>query len=378
MPPAALAAARAAAYDVDSDSRFPVEAFAEVKAHGLLGALVPRALGGHGASLARVAAQCQALAGACSASGMILAMHNIQVACLVRHAGDSVWLNGVLRRVAAEQLLLASATSEVGVGGSLRTSRCAVERDGERFTLVKQATAISYGRHADAIMATARAHAEASEGDQVLLVVDKDGLGLDPRGVWDAMGMRGTVTEPFVLSGSGGVGQILATPFGAIAAQTMTPISHILWSAVWTGVAGDAVARARAFLRRNHEPGAETPSQGAYALGEAIEILQMAESRLRDAIAAFDASGGQTPSFAEAASYNGLKASVAEACLAATQKALTVCGFAGYARKGDFSVERHLRDLNSAPLMIANMRMREAAAWLLLTQAPLLGLDPEA
>ena len=106
--------------------------------------------------------------------------------------------------------------------------------------------------------------------------------------------------------------------------------------------------------------------------------MQLAEARLAAAIALFEQSAGRTPGFAEAAAYNGLKASVAEACLAAAQKALTVCGFAGYARQGPFSVERHLRDLNSAPLMIANARMRETDAWLLLTQAPLIGLDPEA
>ena len=378
LPEVVLQAARDSAARTDAESRFPAEVFAALKAHGLLGALVPAALGGQGASIARVAAQCQALAGACASSGMILAMHHIEVACLERHHGDSLRITDFLRRVASDQLLIASCTSEVGVGGSLRTSRCAVEREGDRFVLTKQATAISYGRYADAVLATARAHPQASEGDQAMVLLEPGDFRLENSGVWDAMGMRGTATEPCTLVASGHADQILPVPFGVIAAQTLTRVSHILWSAVWTGIAGDAVARARACLRRTHGGETGKPPPGAPALAEAIERLQMAEARLQAAIAAFPAAGGHTPGFAEAATDNGLKTSVSEACLSVAQTCLTVCGFAGYSRGGPFSVERHLRDLNSAPLMIANARMREASAWLLLTQAPLIGLDPEA
>jgi len=65
-------------------------------------------------------------------------------------------------------------------------------------------------------------------------------------------------------------------------------------------------------------------------------------------------------SLEDAAYDNGLKTAVSETCLHVAREALTVCGFAGYARTGDFSVSRHVRDLTSAPLMIGNSRMREA------------------
>jgi len=171
------------------------------------------------------------------------------------------------------------------------------------------------------------------------------------------------------------VEQILATPFADIAACTMVPISHILWSAVWTGIAGDAVTRARAFLR-NKPPAADGAlPAGAIVLAQAVEQLQLAEARIRTAIAAFDWQTPSAPSFAAAAADNALKTSVSEACLGVVQQAMAVCGFPGYARQGPFSVSRHLRDLHSAPLMIANSRMRESAARLLLAQKPHLGLD---
>ena len=106
--------------------------------------------------LAQVADVCAALARACSAAAMVFAMHHIKLASLVTHGLDSDWHCGLMERVAREQLLIASSTSEAGIGGDLRNSLCAVEAVGEVFDLSKDATVISYGAQADLILATAR------------------------------------------------------------------------------------------------------------------------------------------------------------------------------------------------------------------------------
>jgi acyl-CoA dehydrogenase len=372
LPQAVVNAARAAADEVDAQGRFPAEAMAALRQHGGLGLLA-----GEDASLLTAAVQCSQLAAACGSAGMILAMHHIQVACLARHAAGAPWHDDFLRRIAEGRLLLASSTSEVGVGGNLRTSLCAVEREGDQFVLTKEASAISYGADADVILVTARDHADAAPGEQVLVVLDCGDFELDAGPVWDSMGMRGTGSGAFVLKARGDIAQIAPAPFGEIASTTMAPVSHILWGAVWTGIAGDAVNRARASVRAKREPGAGDASPGAVRLAEAVEKLQMAEARVRMAIDAFDWAGVRQPGFAEVAADNGLKTSVSETCLEVAQIALSVCGFEGYARQGPYSVSRHLRDLHSAPLMIANARMRQGAARMLLAQQPRLGLDPD-
>src|SRR5215831_2963604 len=107
---AAVAAKHAG--DVDRGSRFPSEAFAAVRAQRLLGIMVPRSLGGEGSSLGEVADVCYELARGCSSTGMIYAMHQVKVACLIRHSGANRALAAILRRLCAEQLLLASSTTE--------------------------------------------------------------------------------------------------------------------------------------------------------------------------------------------------------------------------------------------------------------------------
>ena len=107
-------------------------------------------LGGESAQLSDVAEICSLIGQNCASSTMIYAMHNIKVSSLVSHGRDSNWHRGFMQRICEEQLLLASATTEGGIGGDLRNSICAVEIDGDNFKLGKDATVVSYGAHADA------------------------------------------------------------------------------------------------------------------------------------------------------------------------------------------------------------------------------------
>jgi alkylation response protein AidB-like acyl-CoA dehydrogenase len=163
--------AAAAADAVDRETKFPAEAIAAARAQRLLGILVPTELGGEEASVSDVVDVCYARGRSCASTGMIYAMHQMMVAALVRHAGADAWHRRLLRRIADEQLLLASSTTEGQGGGDLRKSACAVERRNERIALEKSATVIFYGAQADVLDGAARAR----------LAADRSGAGC-PRG----------------------------------------------------------------------------------------------------------------------------------------------------------------------------------------------------
>ncbi|KAF1056280.1 MAG: putative acyl-CoA dehydrogenase YdbM [Burkholderia gladioli] len=346
----------------------------------LLSALVPAAYGGPGLSLADVGEICETLAHGCASTAMVYAMHQIQVACIDRHANGNAWQRALLGKLVEHQWLLASATSEENIGGSMRTSACAVELDGAHFRIDKACPTISYGAHADAILVTARRTADAAASDQVLIVALRDETRLDRRNGWDAMGMRGTCSEGFGLIATGHADQILATPFAEIADRTMLPVSHTLWAAIWTGIAGDAVNRAKAFFRAQAraKPGSVPP--GGVRLAEAAGLLQMMQARLA---AAFQAERAEhlaalrptddaplAAMLGFAADMNTLKTAISQTTLQVVQQVLMICGMAGYKNGTPFSVGRHLRDLHSAPLMINNDRIAQNTASLLLAQRP--------
>lgn len=364
-----LAAAGADA--VDRGSQFPEAAFAALRERQLLGMMVPRALGGLSAPLAQVAEACHRLAQGCASTGMIFAMHQIQVACLLAHAADAPWHRDALSRIAKQQLLLASATSEAGVGGNIRESRCAIQPAGEgRVAVEKEATAVSYGAQGDMLLLTARRSPDAAPSDQVLIVLDRADYRLELTGSWDALGMRGTCSEPFRITAQASVDQILPGSLGTVAAETMKPVAHILWGAVWAGIASDALARTRAYLRnglRSVPAGAPTPDLARFA--EAAEHLLAAEGMVAAALRRFGEPGRPARPFNEgggAAAMNLLKTAVSDAALAVVTQCLAVCGLAAYRNDGLYSLGRHLRDLQSAPLMVGNDRIRRNSGHLLL------------
>src|SRR4051812_44463067 len=157
---AEIAAAQADA--VDRDARFPFEALAALKGEKLLGIMVPASLGGEEASVGEVVDICYRLGQACSSTAMIYAMHQVKAACIVHHGMDSAWQRGFLGRLAADELLLASSTTEGGGGGNVRSSEAPVEQSDGRITLLRNASVISYGAQADAVITTARRNPEAA------------------------------------------------------------------------------------------------------------------------------------------------------------------------------------------------------------------------
>jgi acyl-CoA dehydrogenase len=111
---------------VDREARFPVEAVDALKSIGALGAFVPRELGGPGVPFATIAEAAYELGRTCAASGMVFAMHQIQVATISRHAVPGSFFAEYLRELAAHPRLIASVTSEIGTGGDLGRSIAAV------------------------------------------------------------------------------------------------------------------------------------------------------------------------------------------------------------------------------------------------------------
>src|SRR5204863_1275206 len=125
--------------------QFPKESIDALKDAKLLSAYVPKQYGGFGFSISQIAKICETLGQYCGSSAMIYAMHKIQVACIVHHAQQSAYFRDYLKQVVDQQRLIASATTELGVGGDLRSSLCAVTVEGDAFRLTKKAPVISYG-----------------------------------------------------------------------------------------------------------------------------------------------------------------------------------------------------------------------------------------
>lgn len=359
------------AADVDRAARFPTEALEALRAEGALSALVPVELGGGGIGFEAIAAACFELGRRCGASAMVFAMHQIQVACIVRHLDEAHWFEGYLRRLAEEQRLIASATSEVGSGGDMSRSIAAVTPgDDGMVRFEKQAPTVSYGAHADDLFTTLRRSPDAEPGDQVVALTTRDQVTMEQTGTWDPLGMRGTCSPGYTIRAEFPAEQILPTPFSTVATESMVPISHILWSHLWLGIATDAFDRARAFVRAQAKQRPDTPPPTAQRLSHLMSELSLLRAEVGSALSEFmEASAGNREHLSTMASilrFNNLKIAASEQAPRVCQGAMGVCGIVGYKNDTPFSVGRHLRDTMSASLMIANERIHLTNAGLLL------------
>jgi acyl-CoA dehydrogenase len=359
---AAIAALHAGA--VDSEHRFPAEAIEAMRAERLLGIMVPTDLGGDGANTLDVANICYVLGRACASSAMIFAMHQVKVACVVRHGRGSAWMEDFMSELARSQLLLASSTTEGNAGGDVRSSTAPVEQIDEHITLDRSATVISYGREADGIVTTARRDPDAAKSDQVLLVLLKRDYTLEPITTWNTLGMRGTMSIGFQLRARANREQIVPVEYQTIHTETMTPTAHLFWSSVWAGVAASAVTKAHKFVRQAARKAGGTFPPGAAHLTKAMSSLTTLREMIAGVAKRFEANADDPDALGALDFQNAivmLKIDASELALAIVMSAMRVAGLSGYRQDGEFSIGRHLRDILSAPFMIHNDRILAGA-----------------
>ncbi len=360
--------------DVDVEARFPAEGVAALREARLLATAISEEMGGDGATLREIAAVCRTLGSACASTAMIYAMHQGQVYSLVKHLPmqDGAWFRTFFQDMAREQWLLASATSEDSVGGDMGASVCAVMADASgEFTLTKRASTISYGAHADAILATARRNADTTASDQVLVMLKRGDLSLQATSVWDTLGMRGTSSSGFMLEGRAHVQQVFPIPFSEIADRTILPVSHVLWSSVWLGIATDAVRRGQKFYRKQARSGSGPVTQTGTRLTNALGLLRTMASTIDAATLSYEQEGhadANALSFGSALRWNDLKIRMSTMALNIVREVMQACGMAAYKNDTPFSLGRHLRDLHSAPIMINNDRLASSMAVLMMAK----------
>ena len=359
---AVVAVAAKHADDVDRSARFPKEALDAIKAQGLLGILVPKALGGEGASFSEVADVCYMLGQACSSTAMIYAMHQVKVACVARYTRGSASLETLMRRLCAEQLLLASSTTEGMAGGNVRASEAPVIVQGDHFTLERKATCISYGAAADGMVTTARRSPDSPSSDQVLVAVLKSEYTLSHLQGWDTLGMRGACSDGYLLKVAAKSDHILSVPYEKIHVGATCRARTCSGVRSRAGIAAGAVARARRFPIRHaarHSDGKLPP--GARHFTQALASLRTLRGLLTSGLANYErVMNEQKRASLEYQSMITLtKVEASELAAAVVLDAMRALRPVGLPQRHPVGrrLGRFLRDVLSSPIMIHNDRI---------------------
>ena len=357
------------AQDVDKNSRFPAEAIEVMKELKVLSSSLPKELGGLGLSVPEISEIASVIGRRCGASAMVFAMHESQMESMRFGAAGTPELEDVMRDFAENQKLIASVTSEAGIGGNIRASQTVAEAGSERVVFEKQSPTLSYAEYADAFLITARRSEDAAASDQVLVFAAKEDVELEKLGEWDMMGMRGTCSPPFKVQVDVPAVNLIDVPFGLISTHRMVPWSHILWASTWEGLATSAFDKATHAVRRKAKKQlSEGGPLGDPRLADAYTALQSLRGLIYEFARVFDEQAKASPDWQSAeqqkvlvADAMALKLNASMLASQVAEQSLEIIGMPGYSEGAPLSVSREIRDLMGARMMVSNDRLRRAA-----------------
>ena len=322
----------------------------------LLSIVVPKELGGANLSLRDAAKIVFNISKTSASVGLIYAMHLSQILCLVRHTENSTFLTECLKKLTAQQGLVASVASETAVGGDIFGSRCTIMTKKDKLFLEKSTPNISYANTASAFLITAL-DTRGKRPVQRLIYTDAEQTGLKVLHENIFLGMQGIVNRSYEVSATFSQSSIFQATFPIIARETMTPATHLLWSAVWSGIAAHALDIAQCFVGKELKNDSLTQKTMALKLSTLVNMHHTMNALIRDALYTWESEDKSALGFAAAAQFNRLKVLCSETVNDICYQALVICGLRGYAENGPYSLSEIIRDALSAPLMVSNHRL---------------------
>jgi alkylation response protein AidB-like acyl-CoA dehydrogenase len=330
-------AERAAQFD-ESDT-FVADNYALLKEAALVEAGVPRELGGGGAEVAELCEMLRTLAQACGSTALAFSMHTHQVAIPAwrwRHQKVAA-VEPLLRRIAAERLILLSSGGSDWIGGSGTARKV---EGGYRISARKVFTS---GSPVGDLLMTG-AVVEAADGSRSVIHFAAPMKAAEVRVVetWKALGMRGTGSHDVVL-------EDLFIPDAGVAFtreagkwhpmfQVIASIAFTLIYSVYLGVAESA--RDIVVERVRGRPPTQYTLNLAGRMDTALRAAQLAHRSMLEAVER------NAPSAETVNDVMIGRALVARHAIEAVELAMELAGGASFYR--DTGLERRFRDVQGA------------------------------
>ena len=185
----------------DKKEEFPTEPVRKAAELGLLGMLVPEALGGTGLSNLALSVALIEINRVDASVGVTLSVHNSLVCgCIDAWASDELKAR-VLPKLASGEWLGAYALSETGAGSDAGSLQCKAVRDGDDYVLTGSKAWITNGEQADLVIVFARTDPDAGNRGVSAFVVENTSEGFSVGKKERKLGIRSSSTVQIHLDG---------------------------------------------------------------------------------------------------------------------------------------------------------------------------------
>jgi len=353
------------AFGIDTDASFPVENYKDLAAEGFMTLTVPVEFGGLGFSLGEYAMVGAEIAKYCGATALTFNMHNSSMMWSrfmyeMPHLSDAdraafaPLRERQFRRAVTEQGIYSQPISEAGQNWTSRPAQteCHKVEGGWKINGFKKFASLAGYCDYYSIVCTERLEGiEPRHEDTMIFVVHKDAPGLDVKGDWDPLGMRGTNSRDLILKDVFVSEDDLMMPRG-IFIKTLPHFPHVMatLSPTYMGIAQAAYDFTVDYLR------GEVPGQPP-ADRRMFTTKRLAVSKMYARLAPVRALWWQVfmeakgfPSQAEVLRMYAAQYNVMEAAQEIAALAIRTCG--GQAMLKSLPLERIYRDSRCGALML--------------------------
>ncbi|MFJ9391814.1 acyl-CoA dehydrogenase family protein [Nocardioides sp. NPDC101246] len=339
----AVAANKIAPYaaDVDSNSRFPTEAYDALVASGFHAAHVPEAYGGEGADALATCIIIEEIARVCASSSLIPAVNKLGSLPLIL-AGSESLNQRYLPPLAAGTSTFSYALSEREAGSDTASMKTRAVLDGDNWVLSGQKSWISNAGISDYYTVLAVTDPDGRRGSNIsAFVVEKSDEGFSISAPEKKLGIKGSPTcelsfDAVYLPGD----RIIGDP-GTGLQLALRTLDHtrITIAAQAIGIAQGALDHALAYVQERQQFGKHIADfQGIqFMLADMAMKLEAARQLVYVAAAKSERDAGDLSFFGAAA-----KCFASDTAMEITVDAVQLLGGAGYTQ--DFPLERMMRD----------------------------------
>lgn len=198
---------------IDETATFPVQNYKDLAAEGFLTLTVPEEFGGHGFSLGEYAMAGAEIGKYCGATALTFNMHNSSMMWSrfmyeMPHLSDAERAEFAplrerqFRRAVKEQGIYSQPISEAGQNWTSKPAQTQCRRVEGGWLIngfKKFASLAGYCDYYSIVCTEVFEGTEPRHEDTMIFVVPKEAEGLEVKGVWDPLGMRGTNSRDLIL-----------------------------------------------------------------------------------------------------------------------------------------------------------------------------------
>lgn len=350
---------------IDETATFPVQNYKDLAAEGFLTLTVPEEFGGHGFSLGEYAMAGAEIGKYCGATALTFNMHNSSMMWSrfmyeMPHLSDAERAEFAplrerqFRRAVKEQGIYSQPISEAGQNWTSKPAQTQCRRVEGGWLIngfKKFASLAGYCDYYSIVCTEVFEGTEPRHEDTMIFVVPKEAEGLEVKGVWDPLGMRGTNSRDLILKDVFVSDEDLMMPKG-IFIKTLPYWPHMMatLSPTYMGVAQGAYDFTVSYLRGEVE--GQPPADRRMFTTKRLAVGQM-YSKLAGMRALWWQAFMEAkpfPSQAEVVRMYAAQYTVMEGVQEIAAMAIRTCG--GQSMLKDLPLERMYRDSRCGALML--------------------------